>query len=341
MTEPVGKIETHSSPNPEPEKLIRTLQEWLDMNPSALEQEAVIGSPDNPIVRPRTKNFIEGPEKSFKTTFALRLAAGISCGTTVFPLMPVPRAHSVLYLHGELSDLDIRDRSIAASTDLKGPFDNLQQGRVLRAHLIDKQGQKELLDLIRTYRTENVVLDPWQSFISGYDENSFQQMSQATAFCDRLIEEFGITLWIVIHLGKDPSRGARGHSTLAGWRDTRIQLKREKRSLLISVDVEPRSAAPLEIFNLEFDGSGNRTLWPTNAKTRSGRTGQIRDFVESKGGAVTRDALAGFLASCGAKKDAARKAIERAEKVGAIKMAGGFITLPSANFVENKSEQPF
>jgi hypothetical protein len=52
----------------------------------------------------------------------------------------------------------------------------------------------------------------------GYEENSYKDMSQATKFCNELIETYGVTLWIPIYLGKDRSRGARGHSVIAGWR---------------------------------------------------------------------------------------------------------------------------
>ena len=38
-----------------------------------------------------TKNLIEAPEKTFKTTMLLRLTIGMACGHTVYPSLPVAR----------------------------------------------------------------------------------------------------------------------------------------------------------------------------------------------------------------------------------------------------------
>jgi len=57
-----------------------------------------------------------------------------------------------------------------------------------------------------TYKPEDVALDPWQAFIIGAEENSYSDMSNATQFCNQLIEDYGVTLWIPIHLGKDRSK---------------------------------------------------------------------------------------------------------------------------------------
>src|SRR4029079_9848815 len=115
-------------------------------------------------------------------------------------------------LHGELSTAEIRARTIGASSELSGPYTNFLQGRSLEAHLVNEEGQRILEEWVRDYKPEDLVLDPWQSFISGCDENSFKDMSRATKFCDKLINEYGVTLWIPIHLGKVHQRGARGHS---------------------------------------------------------------------------------------------------------------------------------
>jgi hypothetical protein len=67
------------------------MQQWIDLKLSDTEEEVIVGSPTNPLIRPRTKNLIEAPEKSYKTTALLRLMAGLACGKTVFPALPVVR----------------------------------------------------------------------------------------------------------------------------------------------------------------------------------------------------------------------------------------------------------
>ena len=47
-------------------KHILNMQEWIDLKLSDTEAEVIIGSPTNPLIRPRTKNLIEAPEKHIK-----------------------------------------------------------------------------------------------------------------------------------------------------------------------------------------------------------------------------------------------------------------------------------
>jgi hypothetical protein len=297
------------------------MQEWINLELNADEKDAVLGTSENAIVRPKTKNLIEASEKSFKTTFLLRLLGGLSCGETVYPELPVERSRRVLYLHGELSDAEIRERTTSAAQSLVAQESaNFWQGRALEAHLIEDSGRKKLRELVRTYKPDDLALDPWQAFIIGYEENSYKDMSEATKFCSELIEDYGVTLWIPIHLGKNRSRGARGHSIIAGWRDTRIQLTREDSTLTVGVD--PRWGTPPKPFKLRFrDG----TLWP-EVDGFSGRAAQIRQFVKDCGGSAPVSAVSDHLKLPSA--DAFRKALTRAQLCGAIVKAGDQVILP-------------
>jgi len=113
---------------------------------------------------------------------------------------------------------------------------------------------------VEELRPQVLVIDPWQSFIAGADENSFKEVSGATRFMDNLIADFGLTILLAIHYGKNVKRGPRGHSVLAGWRDTRFTLKRTGNAL--TVDVEPRWAKPPDPLKLVFRGG---TLWEGNS----------------------------------------------------------------------------
>lgn len=306
-------------------RLVLTAQEWLDLELPANESDVVIGSASNPLIRPGTKNLVVAPEKSFKTTFLLRLLAGLSCGETVFPGLPVMRRRRVLYLHGELSNAEIKDRTRPAFTDLPGPYTSFLEGRILEAHLIQEAGQKLLWDVGLEHKPDDLVLDPWQSFIQGYDENSFKDMSKAIGFCNQLIEDSGVTLWIPMHLGKEKTKGPRGHSSISGWRDTLIEISRHGDSACITV--EPRWATPPEPFWLRFD---HGTMSPGEAPSTAPQTTKIRRFVESKGGRVSRTELTEYLDKS---PDAVRKAIERACAAGEIIQDGDSITLPLSTAV--------
>jgi len=59
-----------------------------------------------------------------------------------------------------------------------------------------------------------VVFDTLSRSIPGGDENSAEDMTALVAVADRLRDEIGAATLVIHHTGKDPSRGARGHSSL-------------------------------------------------------------------------------------------------------------------------------
>jgi hypothetical protein len=255
--------------------------------------------------------------------------AGLSCGETVFPTLPVARRRRVLYLHGELSSAEIKERTRPAFVGLSQPYTDFLQGRMIDGHLIEGEGQKSIAELLQAYRPDDLVLDPWQSFIQGYDENSFKDMSKAISFCNQLIEASGVTLWIAFHFGKEASRGPRGHSSISGWRDTLFKLHRDGECATISV--EPRWATPPTPFWLRWK---NGTMATESRPGLTGNTEKIRGFVDSCGGRASKSDVAEHL---GIKPEAARKAIQRACNSGVIAQDGDSLILALAEFPDESN----
>jgi len=300
---------------------ILSVEQWLALPAEEDENLLVFGSRSQPTVRVQTKNLIEAGEKSFKTTFTLRWMIGLSCGVTVYPQFPVLRPRKVLYLHGEMSKQEIQDRTRDAIAGLSRPLDNFGQVKDLDVHLINDQGQKRLDYLLESYKPDDLVLDPWQGFITGCDENTFQDMSRATRFLDRMISKHGVTLHIVTHTGKDHSKGTRGHSTIAGWRDTLIRLDRQgKKSPLVRVSVDPRWAPAIEPFRLRFQ---NGILAPddtTPEMRKQART--IESLVLRNAGPMDKATL---IEKLGLSREAGRKALKRAEEDGVVTLDGDLV----------------
>lgn len=294
-------------------------EEWLTAEFSAEESEMLIGTPGNAIVRPFTKNLIQALEKAYKTTFLLRMTLGLSTGETAFPSLPVCRPQRVLYLHGELNPAELKERLRDAAEGLSRPLDQFFQGRSLTASLVTEGGRRVIRELVEKYRPNVLVLDPWQSLISGAEENSFKEMSGATKFLEELAEEFGLTLFIAVHMGKDPSRGARGHSVIAGWRDTAFTLKRVQSGLTVSVDPRWGKLAPLK---LRFQDG---TLWEGDGPRWTPQERKIRDLLSANKGQLTRGQLAFGL---GLEDSAFRMALKRTHESGAIDVDGEIIRLP-------------
>jgi len=306
--------------NPTTHTFILSAERWLKADFSIAESEIIVGTPNNPLIRPLTKNLVQAPEKAFKTTFLMRLALGISTGQTVFSSLPVKSSRRVLYLHGELALAELKERIKEAADGLKRPLNNFFQGRSLSASLVTPQGQVAIRQLVDDYKPEVLVIDPWQSFIAGAEENSFKEVSPATAFMDNLIVECGVTILLAIHEGKDHSRGARGHSILAGWRDTLLALKRTGTTL--TVRVEPRWAKPPDDLKLTFrDG----TLWEGDGPSWTKQAEAIRALLSVNQGRLSREAIGLGL---DLKDSALRTALMRAQAKGAIHVDENVVTLP-------------
>ena len=233
-----------------------------------------------------------------------------------------------VYIHSELNPAELRKRIIASVVNVD-PQGQLIHVRDIRAHLIEESGQQFIVETLEKHKPDVLVLDVWQDLISGFDENSGKDTSLARSFMSSLIDSFKLTLFLVMHEGKDGSRGGRGHSGMAGWRDTLITLNRH--------------------------GKSRR---PRHRRTTLGRTGDSRTDVERWNHAADVDlqtpqqqTLVNLLmseypdgaapkqiaAGIGVKLPAAYKAIQKAVKDGSvIKTDGGLVCLVSTK----KGESP-
>jgi hypothetical protein len=311
---------THVTVNSLGDCLIMSAEEWLCAKFQLEESEVLIGTPENALVRPLTKNLVQAPEKAYKTTFLLRQALGLSSGQTVFSSLPVCRRQRVLYLHGELNPAELKERLRDAAQGLSRPLEEFFQGRSLSASLVTEDGRKVIRELVKNYQPQVLVIDPWQSFIAGAEENSFKEMSGATTFLENLSEEYKLTLFIAVHMGKDLSRGARGHSVIAGWRDTSFTLKRDRAGLTVNVD--PRWGKAPEPLKLTFhDG----TLWEGDGSRWTKQEEKIRALLMANDCQCTREQVRLGL---GLEDSALRMALKRAHESGAIDLDGETVRMP-------------
>ena len=81
-------------------------------------------------------------------------------------------------------------------------------------------------DLRKVKDVKLIIIDTLARSFGGGNENASQDMGEFIQACDDLMHEFGATLLIVHHTGKDSSAGARGHSSLFGALDTCMTLKK-------------------------------------------------------------------------------------------------------------------
>lgn len=83
-------------------------------------------------------------------------------------------------------------------------------------------------------KVELIIIDTLNRVMPGGDENDPADLGRVLARCARVARETGACVLVVHHLGKDPGKGARGHSSLRGFIDTEITLTRDKASKIIT-----------------------------------------------------------------------------------------------------------
>lgn len=110
-----------------------------------------------------------------------------------------------------------------------------------------------------------VIIDTLNRTIGGKDENSGEIMGPYIAAADFIRREAGCHVLTVHHTGKDPDRGARGHSSFTGNIDTEISLTYKKdagRSISTPKqrDMERVASLPFELkaVDLGLDMQGNQ-----------------------------------------------------------------------------------
>ncbi len=105
-----------------------------------------------------------------------------------------------------------------------------------------------LITTIRNACKEGVVLvvvDTVSRALAGGDENSPGDMGAIVCSLDRLRDEFNCHVLAVHHLGKDATRGARGHSLLTCNLDTVIEVTRDEASKISSAVIKNQRDGPL------------------------------------------------------------------------------------------------
>ncbi|HYU12574.1 MAG TPA: AAA family ATPase [Stellaceae bacterium] len=108
-----------------------------------------------------------------------------------------------------------------------------------------------------------IIIDTVSRALAGANENSPDDMGGFVYVLDKLREFLGCTIIVVHHLGKDASRGARGHSLLYGAFDTEMTVEKRDDTSVITMTKQRDLPAAEEIgfvlrsVELGRDGEGD------------------------------------------------------------------------------------
>ncbi|MEL6693863.1 MAG: AAA family ATPase, partial [Pseudomonadota bacterium] len=168
-----------------------------------------------------------GPSQTFKSFIAMNLAWSLAAGLAPYPGARAEQAE-VLYIAGEgQADLPARYQAFLAHNDLHFfdvEFHALPEPRYLN----DPKVVRALVNGVRRITPIEkhlfVVVDTMSANFSG-KENS-DEAADFIRGCQTIARECNATVMFVHHLGKDESKGPRGHTSIFANSDFVLDVKR-------------------------------------------------------------------------------------------------------------------
>jgi hypothetical protein len=214
-----------------------------------------------------------GPPNTGKTFIALELARCISAGQPFLGLETKKADVFLVELEGRHG---MAKRAKAIQTNF--PI-NHSDGLVLigfdsfnlQAESLDRYFQERFEQC--GFHPKLLIIDTLSMAMNGADENS-SAMTSAVMCLKKIATTCKTHVMVIHHSGKDPSKGARGHSSLKGAVDTEILIHDNKLSVTKQRDLPKISPIPfrLEVVDLEVpEGSqpmSSCVVLPANTEVR-------------------------------------------------------------------------
>jgi AAA domain len=179
-----------------------------------------------PLLPARRSIVIYSPPKAGKSLLMLEFAVALSRGKT-FLGHQIERRIRVLYVDFEndpRGDVRSRLQAMGYGPDDLDHLDHLSYPTM--AGLDTERGSLELLEAVRAYRSEVVIIDTVSRAVDG-EENSNDTWLGLYRHTGLKLKQAGVALVRLDHTGKDETRGTRGGSAKSGdvdaiWRLSKI-----------------------------------------------------------------------------------------------------------------------
>ncbi len=222
---------------------------------------------------PEQISVMYGPPNTGKTFIALELARCLSAGQ---PFLGLETKKVDVFL----VELEGRHGMAKRAKAIQTYFPINHSDKQVLIDFDSFNLQEESLDTRLQERFEEcgfhpklVIIDTLSMAMNGADENS-SAMTSAVMSLKGIAKTCGTHVMVIHHSGKDPSKGARGHSSLKGAVDTEILIHDNKLSVTKQRDLPKISPIPfrLEVVDLEVpEGSRQMSscvVLPANAEVR-------------------------------------------------------------------------
>ena len=193
-----------------------------------------------------------GEPKAQKSFLALNMTIAMASGNN-FAGFNFERPCKVLHLSAEGGYFPTRERiQKMAQEEQENILKNIFFPKYINLSIDNDDDYQNLRSLVEESKADVLVLDPLIRFHSQ-DENSSTAMNVVFRRFRELINDFGISIVIVHHTGKNPSLGGRGSSLMRGEYDSCITIKKCDNHNKLSFDMRHvESPAPRKVkFNPE------------------------------------------------------------------------------------------
>lgn len=193
------------------------------MNDNSLPPKPII---KDGILLDKTILAVIGPAKTKKTFLCMNFANVIASGGS-FAGFEVSGTNKVMYLCAEGGYFPNRDRIKIIAKDLdEQMLESVIFPQYVNLTLNNPEDYSLVKDLISEHSPRVLIIDPFIRF-HDVDENSSNCISGIFKLFRELIEMYSISIILVHHAGKDPSRGGRGSSVITGEYDSAIYLTKK------------------------------------------------------------------------------------------------------------------
>jgi putative DNA primase/helicase len=263
---------------------------------------------------------IIGQAKAKKSFLALNFAVAIARGEG-FAGFSVDSPQKVLVLSAEGGYYPTRDRIKQVTKDETDEvLKNIYTKKYVNFSVDDDDDYKKIMSMIKETQPKVVIFDPLIKFHSQ-DENSSAGMSTVFRRFGELIENFGISIIVVHHTGKNIYLGGRGSSFMTGEYDSCITIAKPNTGSTHKLKFDMRHVETPESRNIQFN---TESLWFEEDSSND----MAAEYLAENGSKTKTEIVKDWVSSDTFSRGYGYKVIDKSLKAGNIVEADGLLQIP-------------
>jgi len=209
------------------------------------------------LVPKRGKVLITGPAGGAKSMFAMNICCAVTCGISDYLNSEVSEG-KVLYIDLEMGDTVLRSRFDKMVKEKELSPDGFYLNSLSSIDIENEEVRSQIEGWISQLDVDIVVFDPLGYLWIG-NENESVKIRQLTAYLNSLIDQFGVTIFLIHHWRKVTDKFKEGADMAAGsyflnaWAESHITLKGNPHSSVVISQVKNRFGEKINPFMVKMD----------------------------------------------------------------------------------------